>query len=367
MTLTILNCGGHFLTAALRSLGHRVFSVGLGSGHDLSVEHPLAARALLTRLADAGATPDVALYTDNGNLPFLVDAETLPFPSVFYSVDTFCNPWHLPFGAGFDLVLAAQKDHVPLFRREGYDCRWFPLFFVRPPLPPADRDAFARRDVPVAFVGTLRPRNIPDRLPFLERFRHVHPLVYREGDYAPLFLRARIVLNQTAASEVNFRCFEAMAHGAALLMESCGHGLTDLFAPGENVLPTYPRGDARAAAAIAADWLARPEALASVALAGQRLVLEHHLAVHRATELVGLLEGLLAARSHVRRLAELPRRRRLVATAYAIIAAELNAPEMRPHRDFFVALHAAARHEAGASPRKAPHGNAPFPTPEVPD
>ncbi|WP_368076627.1 glycosyltransferase [uncultured Desulfovibrio sp.] len=46
-----------------------------------------------------------------------------------------------------------------------------------------------------------------------------------------------MTLNQKAFSEVNFRCFEAMACGAALLMEQCGNGLDELFTPDEDISP----------------------------------------------------------------------------------------------------------------------------------
>ncbi len=337
----ILNLGGTYLVAALRARGHRVFSAGLDRGCDMFLKHPLPARTLLARLEADGVRPDAALYADNGNLPFVIGMESLPFPSMFYSIDTFCNPWHVPFAAAFDLVFVAQKDYVPLFRREGYESRWLPLFFTRrPDCGAQDPALFARRDVPVAFVGTLRPRNIPDRLPFLQRFRKAHPLVFMQGDYAPLFSRARIVLNQTAASEVNFRCFEAMSFGAALLMEQCANGLEELFTPGETILPVYPRGDAGAAAAIAEQWLARPDRLAAVARAGQELVLERHGPDQRAGEVADAAANLVAGRAHLARIQDMTRRRHIVSTAYGIIGAELVDPEKARLREFFLALHA---------------------------
>jgi hypothetical protein len=45
------------------------------------------------------------------------------------------------------------------------------------------------------------------------------------------------VLNQTAFSEINVRCFEAMACGAALLTERGCRGMQDLFVEGETILP----------------------------------------------------------------------------------------------------------------------------------
>ena len=57
------------------------------------------------------------------------------------------------------------------------------------------------------------------------------------GNFYPILHRSRMALNQNAFSEVNFRCFEAMACGAALLMEQCGNGLDELFTPDEDISP----------------------------------------------------------------------------------------------------------------------------------
>jgi spore maturation protein CgeB len=187
----------------------------------------------------------------------------------------------------------------------------------------------------VAFVGTLRPRNIPQRIVFLEQFRALHPLFMKEGAYQPVFARASIVLNQTAAGEVNFRCFESMACGAALLTEESLHGLTDLFTPGVHILPPYRRGDAAGAAAIARDWLARPDDLLRVAQAGRDLVRARHTDKERAAYLADLLEQAVAASAHVQRLRDLGRRRKLLSTAYAILCAELTEPSLREHRALY--------------------------------
>ena len=329
----ILVFGGTYLCDALKKLGFQVLHMGPGAHQGLVLEHPVTAARLWQLLAARGFLPDAFFYADNGNLPLLLNPEDVPCPSAFYSIDTYCNPWHIPYARGFDLALAAQKDPLQLFMGEGQSCRWLPLFY---PGEPPSMPLWESRDVPVVFVGTLGHKNNPDRQPFLQGFKRRHPLVCRSGDYRPLFARSRIVLNQTAFSELNFRVFEAMAWGAALLMEQCANGLTELFCPGENILPPYPRNDADAAAAAAATALADPVGLAAVAAAGQALVAARHTALVRARTLVGLLRWVRTTEQWQTRLqAEHEVRRRAVHTAFGMLAGELVGPDWGSYREFF--------------------------------
>lgn len=336
MEKNILIIGANYLNKAFQELGYQVFHVGLNSQSDFCLKHPMLVARLWERLESIGFCPDFLLYADNGNLPFVLNLVDFPCPALFYSIDTFCNPWHIPFSAAFDCTLVAQKDYVSLFTKEGWNAHWMPLFF---PLDPLPQDAFPKqRDIPVSFVGTLHPRNIPDRWTFLQNFKRYQPIVIMQGSYTPIFIRSQIVLNQTAASEVNFRCFEAMAMGAALLMENCANGLSELFTPDETILQTYPRNNAKVAANIALQYLAKPEKLAEIAQAGQNLVLTKHTAKQRASEIIDLAKELSEKDAISTRLADLPRRRKIVSTAYGMIAAELTDPNFATLRNFFQKL-----------------------------
>ena len=336
MSLRILCIGGPLLVPALKRLGHSTFTVHPGLNADLPTPHPYTVRQLSARLEARGFIPDALFYCDDGNMPQLLDPQDAPWPSVRYSIDTYCNPWHVPYSWGFDVTLVAQKDYVSLFGNEGLVAQWFPLFC--PQFLPRDED-IAPRDIPVSFVGTLGHKNNPDREPFLRAFRAQHPLVMLSGDYKPIFERSRIALNQTAASEVNFRCFEAISCGAALLMESCGNGLDELLAVGEEILPTYERNNAQAAAAIAASALSQPQKLAQIARAGSRAVYQRHTDTVRAVRLTQILSGLCAGQVHRERLEQsLERRTSLIKAAYGILASELTDPGLQEHREFFKKL-----------------------------
>ena len=337
MDMNILSLGLQVLNAPLRALGHAVMGADHVADADLPLEHPVVWQRIERALRSAGFVPDAVIYTDNGNLPFLLDPYAIPCPAVYYSIDTYCNPWHVPYAHTFDMVCVAQKDFVPLFREDGQDARWLPLFCM---LHGEDRP-FAERRVPVSFVGTLGHRNNPDRKPFLERFDALLPLDFHSGDFRPVFADSKIVLNQTAFSEINFRCFEAMALGAALLMEKCGNGMDELSRPGENILPTYTRNNAAEAARIASIYLKRPQALAEIAANGRQLAISRHDVTSRARSLLEMIDGLRKAKKHCQRLGAAQSHRVHARVAFGMLAAELDGEKWRPYRDFF--LHIATR------------------------
>lgn len=332
--MRILNLDGLFLASAFQAAGHSVYSVGIAPACDARIRHPVNAYHIYQQVCAQGFIPDAVFCCDFGNLPYFPAIETLPCPSCYYSIDTYCNPWHLGLAYAYDHIFVAQREHVPLFTSQKLSAGWLPLFAR------ADADLCRNepRDIPVAFVGTLNPKNIPDRKPFLEAFRRLHPLVMAQGAYVDIFNRSHIVLNQTAASELNFRCFEAMACGAALLMEHSLHGLEALFTPGEDLLPLYSRGDAVQAAAIARAALTNPEQLAEIAASGAQCVARRHTDTHRAAQVLDVLADMVRHAAHRTRIAELPTRQQHIGSAYAMLFDELNAPEFQAHKAHFLDL-----------------------------
>lgn len=331
--MNIILLGKPYLSKALADMGHNILHFHYANEAPYKLDHPVTADKLWQRLGDF--RPDITVYMDDGNMPVLIDPENLPCPAIYYSIDTYCNPWHAAYAHGFDLTLVAQKDFLPIFTEDNPNAFWYPLFL--PFHEPFEHDEDSRkRDVPIAFVGTLGHKNNPQRLPFLTEFKKLQPLIVRQGDYRDLFSRAKIVLNQTAFSELNFRCFEAMGLGAALLMEECGNGLTDIFTPGENILPPYPRGNAAVAALIARDYLRKPELLADIARNGYNLVLSRHSAQVRARALIEMAVELLKAAKSRKSLAE--QRKPYVRASFGMLAAELDSANFAAYKKFFYKL-----------------------------
>lgn len=321
--MRIVNLEGLYFVQALRELGHEVLSVGQTKGCDVRLDSPMPAALLWRVLAGRGFTPDVALWCDLCRPPVVLDLESLPAVTIGYSIDQYCNPWHVPLSAGFDLFYVAQKDYLPLFadpRLAGRGLEWLPLFCD----PDGDADPGGERDIPVSFVGTPDPPLNPGRKPFLEGFKRLAPLVRRTGDYRPVFGRSRLVLNQSAVSELNFRIFQAMSCGAALLTEACGNGLTELFTPGEELF-TYARGDCAGAAETALRALS-DGSWARVAASGKKKVRERHSSTARARRIARAAEALLRGGPARWRLSNAAVVREETARAFAMLAADLALP-----------------------------------------
>ncbi|CAK7037787.1 MAG: hypothetical protein DELT_00642 [Desulfovibrio sp.] len=317
--MRILNLDAPFLAQGFTKLGHEVFRAGHDTGADLIVSHPRGALQVYNEVCATGFIPDIAFWCDGSNLPYFPGVEELPCPTAFYSIDTYCHPWHCGFANAFDAVFVAQKDHVPLFPTDSVTVRWLPLFASNL----AEEIPWEERDIPVSFVGTRKHPNNPDREGFLQGFRRYAPLMLHTGEFEAVFSRSRIVLNQTACSEVNFRCFEAMACGAALLTEKCQHGMEELFTPGETILPVYTRNDSLQAAAVTKESLSWEEELREIAHNGRRHVAQNHMVQNRAAVVMEVMEELLREGAVRKRAGELRQRKEFIAASYGMLGHDL--------------------------------------------
>ncbi len=338
--MRILNVDEQYFVSCFRDWGHDVLTIGEKAGSDLRITTSLDLKGLIAFLEAREFWPELILWNDSCHPPAVHGLERLPAVSIGFSVDQYCNPWHVPYSAIFDLFLVAQKDFLPDFDQDylARPCRWFPLFCD----PRRDRDAGAERDISVSFVGTLKPPMNPERWAFLDAFRKQHDLLLHEGDYGPVFSRSRIVLNQCAAAELNFRIFQAAAHGAAVLTEEVDNGLTELFSPGHDIL-TFPRGDVNAAVQTARQMLAQPESLEELARRGQKKVAEQHSASARARQILQWAEELARVNAQEWRLANQPIMRRELARSCYMLAADLNLPLSDEIRQDFLEM--GARYE----------------------
>lgn len=292
--MRILNIDGLYFVRAFQEMGHEVLTVGEGLGYDLPLGEVASLRRLMEFMDSKGFKPDLVLWCDRCRPPSVVGFEGLPVPSIGFSIDQYCNPWHVPFSAAFDVILVAQKDYVPMFKhaRLTRQYEWFPLFCDKS----VDVDPGVERDIPVSFVGTLSGSINTGRMAFLNRFKAKHPVFLHQGVYPPIFGRSRIVVNQSAAGEINFRTFQAAACGAAVLTEDISNGQPEIFTPGVNLL-VYPRGNPEAAAHVARKALEHPEDLADLARAGRDLVLTEHSDAARARTVMRHATKLLDSRA----------------------------------------------------------------------
>lgn len=331
--MRILNIDGDYFVRAFRKLGHEVLTVGREKHCDLALTEVASLKRLLEFLDERAFHPDLVLWADRCRPPSVAGFETLPAPVIGFSIDQYCNPWHVPFSAAFDVVLVAQKDYLGMFEHRDLPrpIEWFPLFCHLG----TDADPEVERDIPVSFVGTLTGSINARRMAFLQDFKRHQPVFLHTGKYPPIYGRSRVVLNQSAAGELNFRNFEAAACGAAVLTEDIANGAEGIFRHGETAL-IYPRGDARAAAEMARRWLDRPDELARVARAGRDLVRSEHSDEVRARTILRHAERILHRQGWHWRLENQAVVGRELGKMFSMLAADTELPMPEALRDGYM-------------------------------
>ncbi len=292
--MRIVNLEAGYFVPCFRKMGHTVLSIGSRSDCDIRLMRQLSAAGLVELLKTQSFCPDLIFWADGCQIPSVFGFEQLPCPTIGFSIDQYCNPWHVPWSFCFDAFLIAQKDYLPLFSssHSPRTAKWFPLFFksANPPSEPP------QRDIPISFVGTVSGTINVTRQNFLSAVGKGVPLFVRSGDFLPIYGRSRIVLNQSAVGEINFRFFEGPGCGALLVTEKTENGLAELLTPNEEIL-LYERENAADAIRICSKILAAPERLQEMAKAAQRRVLREHGVTSRAKKIIQLAEKLLQEKS----------------------------------------------------------------------
>ena len=93
-----------------------------------------------------------------------------------------------------------------------------------------------QRSSEVVFVGNLNATVNPDRVAFFQALQSLTTVSVRQGDYAELYGERSIGLNQSLDGELNFRNFEVLASGSALLTEVDLDGMADCLDEGRHFL-----------------------------------------------------------------------------------------------------------------------------------
>lgn len=331
--MNILQYGKNpYFTEEFHSLGHRVFLVGESAACDLQLHSVISAQRLVDICVSKGFIPDVFFYADDSTLPHLFFIEELAVPTVFYSIDTYCHAWHGAFSRAFDYVLYAQGEEKHHFAAEA---EHFPLFACKFSPYESREEWFENRSIPVTFVGTLGHKNNPERTAFFSLYKTFMPIFITKGDFEPVFRRAKIVLNQSAVGELNFRTFEAMALGCACLADNVPteeNEIASIFRFGIDCLPAYPRNDVAKAVDLSVHWLSKEKenALYELAMRGRELVMEKHSAKARACRLNEIFLSVLNNHCVQMRLGTLSEHKKSVAKAYKLLS-EQNVLEQSLH------------------------------------
>ena len=282
----------------------------------------------LVRLA--GFTPDVVVVADKSMPPFVLGVEDFPCLTVFYAVDSHLQSWYPYYAQGFDLCLLSLKDHQSLFqgRLKACDILWSPPFA---------QDAFRPKDKletkcwDCLFVGRVN-QTTPKRRVFLETLGKLLPGLHVVfGDFVQLFPKARVVLNYCEHGDLNFRVFEALGLGCALVTPMIANGQSDLFQDGEEMLCFDPEKPEEALAGI--QRLLNDTALCRhLEEKGLEAIDRAHRASHRAKTFTEKLQSLApqAAEIIAQRQAEASKiRQTYLKLPYLLWANEMADPAMK--------------------------------------
>lgn len=221
---SLLWYGASFFSKALSDLGWNT---------TIKRQYQPAAVSWRELFADLPVPPDVLVVADYSGPPPLLDPHTCPCLTVFYSVDAHIHSWHPLYAQAFDLCLVSLRDHLPRFSGSHLDSSrvlWSPPF-AQDTLHPAPKDQIWD----ALFVGKVDADLTPRRYSALQALKQDLPsLEVRQGSFPELFPQAKVVLNFCDLDDLNFRVFEALACGTALLSPRIGHGQDDLFRHGED-------------------------------------------------------------------------------------------------------------------------------------
>lgn len=316
--MKMLLLGNPYFQRDFEELGHQVKTVGFERPADIHVDHiPAGIEDILARLPD-GWEPDLVLLGDESAHPFFVGLEALDLPLVWYAIDSHIHlSWHRAYAAVFDVMLVAQRDVVPQYRRDASRqvVHWFPLFCD----PRHDRKLDVPKQHDLCFVGTLNPQLNPDRVRLIRAIQERFPIHVATGDYVGVFNRSRVVLNQCVAGDVNFRTFQALGCGSLLLMERVGNGLDELFQDGVHLV-LYDKGSVEQVVELTRYYVEHQQERETIAACGREAVLRAHTSRFRAETLLALLRSLNLSEMIRRRKAALPAIRVLLAAVYEYTA-----------------------------------------------
>ncbi len=282
--MNILLFNQSWLSAELRELGQRVFTVGQAPGHfDLAVAQPIVELTSVLSLLPQDFRPDRIVYYDNSSLPWVTGFFQSKIPSVYYSVDAHLHPkWHPPYSAVFDACLVAQKSYLHAFSPYHPSVTWFPPWASIP------RKRQHERALGASFRGTLGSDPESERQKFFATVSSLAPIDYQSGPFEEVYANSKIVLNHCVKDDLNFRVFEALACGAMLITPRCDNGILDLFRDGCDLV-TYRPNDPQDAAEKVNYYLAHGSEREVIAQSGHRRIRDRHTPMHRARELFDIL------------------------------------------------------------------------------
>ncbi|MBZ0107815.1 MAG: glycosyltransferase [Candidatus Scalindua rubra] len=174
-----------------------------------------------------GWGPDLFLYVDTGLFYPLKNMRALNCLKACYLIDSHVAfDLHLKFAENYDIVFAAHKPAVEMFKEKGIKN----VFWIPPACDPTLHEKKAgEKKYDVGFVGSSNPERVHLLNELGQRFNTYYERCFLER-MAEVLSQSKIVFNKSIEGGLNMRVFEALASGSMLLTnEADGSGLQDFF------------------------------------------------------------------------------------------------------------------------------------------
>ncbi|MBT5028053.1 MAG: glycosyltransferase [Nitrospina sp.] len=240
---------------------------------------------ILKQLPD-GWEPDFYMWVETGLSDIPSDLHSHKIPKICYLIDTHIHlDRHIEIAKSFDFIFLAQKIYVQPMKNAGIkNVSWLPLACD----PEIHGKIQADKSIDVGFVGTIsstkdRRRELLERL---QKQFHLDCQRKFMEEMAEHYSKSRIVFNNAVNNDLNMRVFEALCSGSLLLTDFApGSGLDELFQDKIHLV-NYNDDELEDRVAEYLDNAAERERIAT---AGRKEVLQKHTYVHRADEIIRIL------------------------------------------------------------------------------
>jgi hypothetical protein len=289
-----------FLALALNEAGAQVVLAGPGSPRIGELQlSPQSNLYKVLRSGTWGNVDAVLILECGGRVICPGDLAFLPFPTLFYGVDTHLRyREHLAVARLCDCACIVQKAYISSFRNNGVPAEWLPLAAD----PSVHRPVAGVPTHQIVFVGNIIPKLHTERAKLLERLRRRYSVMITRASFcevAHALSLGLIAFNRSMAGELNLRVFETLACGRCLITDRApGSGLEELFTNGVH-LHVYDDDNLEE---VVDRLLDDPEIVYRTAQLGREEVLANHTWAHRAEQLRELLAGLqVTQRSYLTR------------------------------------------------------------------
>lgn len=289
--MNILLVNQNWFAEEFRAAGHDVIVTGFGRDFEVKQTTPLIHVDSIVKSLPRPFDPDLIIAYDESSPLYVTGLNETSIPTIFYSVDTHHHAhMHAYVAHVFDETVIAQKDYASAFEALGIVPHWLPLWASR------FVEASQEKQHDVCFIGNMDRALNPERVNFFEALQREVPMLITQGEYWRFFPHSEVVVNQTVKGDLNFRVFEAMMCGPALLTERQGNGLLELFREDEHLI-TYEKNNVKDAREKIEALLADRARCRRIANAGREEILARHLPQHRA-ETILELAAVVKKRSH---------------------------------------------------------------------